>query len=112
MFFLAMLDYLRLSNYNIDMKYNFLQWWLSVSIKPKAYQVWKYIITFTVFIGWVACIAIYRDLYWKYSLCIMLPVAVVDLIWDAINYAFYNKKLSACQSEAQDSITQNQPIEK
>ena len=94
------------------MKYNFLQWWLSVSIKPKAYQVWKYIITFTVFIGWVACIAIYRDLYWKYSLCIMLPVAIVDLIWDAINYAVYNKKLRACQSETQDSSTQNQPIEK
>ncbi|MGN0765000.1 MAG: hypothetical protein ACI4MO_00760 [Christensenellales bacterium] len=93
------------------MKYNFLQWWLSVSIKPKVYQVWKYIITFTVFIGWVACIAIYRDLYWKYSLCIMLPVAIVDLIWDAINYAIYNKKLSACQSETQDSNTQNQPIE-
>lgn len=104
-----MLDYLRLSNYNINMKYNFLQWWLSVSIKPKAYQVWKYIITFVVFIGWVACIAIYRDLYWKYSLCIMLPIAVVDLIWDAINYAFYNKKLRLGKTKDREAQLQNQP---
>lgn len=91
------------------MKYNFLQWWLSVSIKPKAYQVWKYIITFTVFIGWVACIAIYRDLYWKYSLCIMLPIAVVDLIWDAINYALYNKKLRFGETKDREAQLQNQP---
>lgn len=74
------------------MKYNFLTWWLSISIKPLAYKIWKYIITFVMFMGWVICIAIYRDLYWKFSLFVLLPTAIVDISWDAINYHFYLKK--------------------
>ncbi|MGN0771338.1 MAG: hypothetical protein ACI4MI_02000 [Christensenellales bacterium] len=90
------------------MKYNFLQWWLSVSIKPKVYQVWKYIITFVVFIGWVACIAVFSDLYWKYSLFVMLPIAVVDLIWDGINYLRYKGTIKSDKSSDEQNTEDKQ----
>ena len=74
------------------MKYNFFTWWLSVSIKPLPYKIWKYVITFIMFMLWVMFIAIYRDMYWILSLFVLLPTAVIDISWDAVNYHFYLKK--------------------
>lgn len=73
-------------------KYNFLTWWLSFSIKPLPYRIFKGIITSVVFIIWVAFVAVFTDLYWKFTLCVFLPVFVVDTVWEIINFTKYQKK--------------------
>ena len=76
------------------MNYNFFTWWLSTKIKPLPYKIWKYIIYPIMFIGWAACIGAFPHMYWKFSLFVLLPTAVIDISWDAINFYFYRKKLA------------------
>ncbi|MDE6870479.1 MAG: hypothetical protein K2J75_07095 [Clostridia bacterium] len=80
-------------------KYNFLTWWLSFSIKPLPYRIFKGVITSLVFIIWVAFVAVFTDLYWKFTLCVFLPVFAVDTIWEIINFTRYQKKYKAYLEE-------------
>lgn len=72
-------------------KYNFVTWWLDLPAKPLPYRIWKMTITPIVFILWVVFVALYPDYYWQFSLCVILPVAVVDNLWDGLQYYFYKK---------------------
>lgn len=76
-------------------KYNFLTWWLSFSIKPLPYRIFKGIITSAVFIVWVAFVAVLSEFYLEFTLCVFLPVFTVDTVWDSINFARYRKKYKA-----------------
>ncbi len=76
-------------------KYNFLTWWLSFSIKPLPYRIFKGIITSAVFIVWVAFVAVLSEFYLEFTLCVFLPVFTVDTVWDSINFARYRKKHKA-----------------
>lgn len=80
-------------------KYNFLTWWLSFSIKPLPYKIFKGIITSAVFIIWVAFVAVFTDLYWKFTVFVFLPVFIVDTVWEIINYTRYRKKYIATLQE-------------
>lgn len=73
-------------------KYNFFTWWLSFSIKPLPYKIFKGIITSAVFIIWVAFVAVFTDLYWKFTVFVFLPVFIVDTVWEIINFTRYRKK--------------------
>lgn len=72
-------------------KYNFITWWLDLPIKQLPYRIWKMTITPIMFILWVVFVAVYPDMYWWFSLCAVLPVAVVDFVWEGINYSLYKK---------------------
>lgn len=76
-------------------KYNFLTWWLSFSIKPLPYRIFKGIITSAVFIVWVAFVAVLSEFYLEFTLYVFLPVFTVDTVWDSINFARYCKKYKA-----------------
>ncbi|MDE7071476.1 MAG: hypothetical protein K2O86_05840 [Clostridia bacterium] len=80
-------------------KYNFLTWWLSFSIKPLPYKIFKGIITSAVFIIWVAFVAVFTDLYWKFTVFVFLPVFIVDTVWEIINFTRYRKKYNATLQE-------------
>ncbi len=80
-------------------KYNFFTWWLSFSIKPLPYKIFKGIITSAVFIIWVAFVAVFTDLYWKFTVFVFLPVFIVDTVWEIINYTRYRKKYIATLQE-------------
>ena len=73
-------------------KYNFLTWWLSFSIKPLPYRIFKGLITTIVFIIWVAFVAVFSELYLQFTLYVFLPVFAVDTIWEIINFTNYQKK--------------------
>ena len=83
-------------------KYNFLTWWLSFSIKPLPYRIYKGVITSLVFIIWVAFVAVFSELYWKFTLFVFLPVLVVDTVWDIFNFINYKKKYDAYLKEKED----------
>ncbi|MCI8912476.1 MAG: hypothetical protein HFE31_07280 [Clostridia bacterium] len=83
-------------------KYNFFTWWLSFSIKPLPYRIFKSVITSLVFIIWVAFVAVFTDLYWKFTLFVFLPVLVVDTVWDAVNFVNYRKKYQASLNEEKE----------
>lgn len=76
-------------------KYNFLTWWLSFSIKPLPYKIFKAIATSAVFIIWVAFVAVFSDLYLNFTLYVFLPVFAVDTVWEIINFTRYKKKFDA-----------------
>ncbi len=80
-------------------KYNFFTWWLSFSIKPLPYKIFKGIITSAVFIIWVAFVAVFTDLYWKFTVFVFLPVFIVDTVWEIINFTRYLKKYIATLQE-------------
>ncbi|MCI8420802.1 MAG: hypothetical protein HFE34_00760 [Clostridia bacterium] len=80
-------------------KYNFFTWWLSFSIKPLPYKIFKGIITSAVFIIWVAFVAVFTDLYWKFTVFVFLPVFIVDTVWEIINFTRYRKKYIATLQE-------------
>ncbi len=80
-------------------KYNFVTWWLSFSIKPLPYKIFKGIITSAVFIIWVAFVAVFTDLYWKFTVFVFLPVFIVDTVWEIINFTRYRKKYIATLQE-------------
>ena len=80
-------------------KYNFITWWLSFSIKPLPYRIFKGIITSLVFIIWVAFVAVFADIYWKFTVFVFLPVFTVDTVWEIINFTNYQKKYKAYQKE-------------
>ena len=73
-------------------KYNFFTWWLSFSIKPLPYRIFKGIITSIVFVIWVAFVAVFSDIYWKFTVFVFLPVFAVDTVWEIINFTNYQKK--------------------
>ncbi len=75
-------------------KYNFVTWWLDLDPKPLPYKIWKMIITPIMFIAWVTFVAVYPDQYWTFTLCAVLPVAIVDTAWEAFNFRNYRKKLA------------------
>ncbi|MDE5654521.1 MAG: hypothetical protein K2I46_02815 [Clostridia bacterium] len=83
-------------------KYNFLTWWLSFSIKPLPYRIFKGIITSAVFIIWVAFVAVFSDIYWKFTLFVFLPVFVVDTVWEIINFTRYQKKYNLWTKEIEE----------
>ncbi len=83
-------------------KYNFLTWWLSFSIKPLPYKIFKGIITSAVFIIWVAFVAVFTDLYWKFTVFVFLPVFIVDTVWEIINYTRYRKKYYSWKKEIEE----------
>lgn len=72
-------------------KYNFVTWWLDLPVKPLAYRIWKMVATPVMFILWVVFVAVYTDYYWQFSLYVVLPVAVVDFVWDGIQYYLFTK---------------------
>lgn len=76
-------------------KYNFFTWWLSFSIKPLPYRIFKSIITSVVFIIWTAFVAVFADIYWKFTVFVFLPVFIVDTVWEIINFTKYQKKFKA-----------------
>lgn len=73
-------------------KYNFLTWWLSFSIKPLPYKIFKSIITPVMFIIWVSFVAVFTELYWDFTLYCFLPVFIIDTVWEIINFSLYTKK--------------------
>ena len=83
-------------------KYNFLTWWLSFSIKPLPYRIFKGIITSAVFIIWVAFVAVYSYIYWKLTLLVFLHVFVVDTVWEIINFTRYQKKYNLWTKEIEE----------
>ena len=83
-------------------KYNFLTWWLSFSIKPLPYKIFKGIITSAVFIIWVAFVAVFTDLYWKFTVFVFLPVFIVDTVWEIINFTRYQKKYYSWKKEIEE----------
>ena len=83
-------------------KYNFLTWWLSFSIKPLPYKIFKGIITSAVFIIWVAFVAVFTDLYWKFTVFVFLPVFIVDTVWEIINFTRYRKKYYLWKEEIEE----------
>ena len=83
-------------------KYNFLTWWLSFSIKPLPYKIFKGIITSAVFIIWVAFVAVFTDLYWKFTVFVFLPVFIVDTVWEIINFTRYRKKYYLWKKEIEE----------
>lgn len=62
--------------------------------KPLPYKIWKMIVTPAMFIAWVMFVAVYPDEYWTFTLCGALPVAVVDTVWEVLNFRAYRKKLA------------------
>lgn len=62
--------------------------------KPLPYKIWKMIVTPAMFIAWVMFVAVYPDEYWTFTLCDVLPVAVVDTVWEVLNFRAYRKKLA------------------
>lgn len=84
-------------------KYNFLTWWLSFSVKPLPYRIFKSAITSIVFIIWVAFVAVFTDLYWQFTLYVFLPVFVVDTVWEIINFTNYQKKYKKYLEENKES---------
>jgi hypothetical protein len=84
-------------------KYNFLTWWLSFSVKPMPYRIFKSVITSIVFIIWVAFVAVFTDLYWQFTLYVFLPVFVVDTVWEIINFTNYQKKYKKYLEENKES---------
>ena len=84
-------------------KYNFLTWWLSFSIKPLPYRIFKGIVTSLVFIIWVAFVAVFADIYWKFTVFVFLPVFVVDTVWEIINFTNYQKKYKAYLEEQENN---------
>jgi ABC-type multidrug transport system fused ATPase/permease subunit len=50
----------------------------------------------------VAFVAVFTDLYWKFTLFVFLPVLVVDTVWDAINFVNYRKKYQASLNEEKE----------
>ena len=83
-------------------KYNFLTWWLSFSIKPLPYKIFKGIITSAVFIIWVAFVAVFTDVYWKFTVFVFLPVFIVDTVWEIINFTRYRKKYYLWKKEIEE----------
>lgn len=83
-------------------KYNFFTWWLSFSIKPLPYKIFKGIITSAVFIIWVAFVAVFTDLYWKFTVFVFLPVFIVDTVWEIINFTRYRKKYYLWKKEIEE----------
>ena len=84
-------------------KYNFLTWWLDLDPKPLPYKIWKMIITPVMFIAWVTFVAVYPDEYWTFTLCGVLPVAVVDTVWEVFNFRAYRKKHTEDASSGEPS---------
>ncbi|MDE6189037.1 MAG: hypothetical protein K2G37_01955 [Clostridia bacterium] len=76
-------------------KYNFITWWLSFSIKPLPYRIFKGLATSIVFIIWVAFVAVFQEMYLDFTLYVFLPVFVVDTVWEIINFNNYKKKYKA-----------------
>lgn len=74
-------------------RYNFFTWFLSVSVKPKLYRVWKYCLMTVMFLAWVIFLAVYRDYYWQFSLYACVPLFIVDFGWDMFNFARYRRKV-------------------
>ncbi|MEG2675429.1 MAG: hypothetical protein RR993_00290 [Clostridia bacterium] len=97
---MRLIDKMCATLYNFAMKYNFLSWWLSVSVKPLPYKIWKFVATPILFVAWVLFIAVYREMYWQFSLYAILPAVVIDLVWDGCNFFFYRKKLAKKQAES------------
>lgn len=83
-------------------KYNFFTWWLSFSIKPLPYRIFKGIITSAVFIIWVAFVAVFSDIYWKFTVFVFLPVFIADTVWEIINFTKYQKRYNAWLKENAD----------
>lgn len=73
-------------------KYNFFTWWLSFSIKPLPYKIFKSVATTVMFIIWVSFVAVFTELYWQFTLYGFLPVFIIDTVWEIINFSLYNKK--------------------
>lgn len=94
-------------------KYNFLTWWLSYSIKPLPYKIFKGVITPVMFIIWVSFVAVFTELYWQFTLYCFLPVFVVDTVWEIINFSLYEKKYKAFVAthgeEPADGIDESEP---
>ena len=92
--------------YHRDMKkYNFLTWWLDLSPKPLPYRIWKMIVTPAMFIAWVTFVAVYPDMYWNFCLCAVLPVGVVDTVWEVFNFRAYRKKCDAAARDGADGAS-------
>ena len=78
------------------MKFNILEYWLSTSIKPLWYRIWRYVIMPVIFLAWVLCIGVYQEFYWKLSFYIILPVAVVDFLVNiALYFLVYKKQINS-----------------
>ena len=76
-------------------KYNFITWWLSFSIKPLPYKIFKGVITPVMFIIWVSFVAVFTEMYRQFTLYCFLPVFIVDTVWEIINFTLYDKKYKA-----------------
>lgn len=93
--------------------YNFVTWWLDLSVKPLVYKIWKMGITTIMFVLWVVFVAVYPDMYWNFSLVAVLPVAVIDFTWDGINYYLFRKGKLTIKDKRQDvDKSDAQPSEK
>ena len=83
-------------------KYNFFTWWLSFSIKPLPYRIFKGLMTSLVFIIWVAFVAVFSNIYWKFTVFVFLPVFIIDTVWEIVNFTNYQKKYNAYIEENKD----------
>lgn len=94
-------------------KYNFLTWWLSFSVKPLPYRIFKGIITTVMFIVWVSFVAVFTEYYWQFTLYGFLPVFVIDTVWEIINFSLYRKKykeyVASNSSDADSSYSEDSP---
>lgn len=71
-----------------------MQWWLCYSIKPKAFRVYRCIVAPVGFLSLVTFIALMIDKVWLVGLAVILPIVVVDFVWDIINFINYKKNRS------------------
>jgi len=78
--------------YYMCMQMNFFSYWLSTSIKPIWYKIWRYIAFFVIFLLWVLCIGVYQDMYWKLSYAIITPAIVLDVLMNLLLYYLSYKK--------------------
>lgn len=95
--------------YNTTMKYSYFTWWLSFSIKPLWYRIWKTIATTVLFVLWVVFVAVYPEKYWQFCGVVIAPVAVVDIAMDVFLYVRY-RRLTGSAAESSETASEQSDI--
>lgn len=91
------------------MKYSYFTWWLSFSIKPLWYRIWKTIATTVLFVLWVVFVAVYPEKYWQFCGVVIAPVAVVDIAMDVFQYVRY-RRLTGSAAESSETASEQSDI--
>lgn len=91
------------------MKYLYFTWWLSFSIKPLWYRIWKTIATTVLFVLWGVFVAVYPEKYWQFCGVVIAPVAVVDIAMDVFLYVRY-RRLTGSAVESSETASEQSDI--